>query len=160
MELHIETEINAPAEKVWEILAHQFAEIGEWSSTVKESRELSAGEIPSRFIPASNAPALGRETIAGPGVKLKEVITEYSEEKMELTFEGIDLPPLVFNSGKDTQSVISKGSNKCLLTFDVDMQPRGIFKVINPLLKRRMGSTFGAIQKELKVHAENDRAKA
>ncbi|MCP4608973.1 MAG: hypothetical protein GY845_09700 [Planctomycetes bacterium] len=38
MELQITQEINAPAEKVWEILAHQFAEISEWSPRIESSR--------------------------------------------------------------------------------------------------------------------------
>ena len=155
MKLHLEQPINASADKVWTVLAHQFEDIAAWSDTVNESRALDRSEIPADVKPAAHAPALGRETIAGPGIKLKEVITAYSEDNRELTFEGIGLPRIM-RFAKDTQRVTATGANTCLLTFDVHVEPKGAFKVINPLLKRRMASTFSKIQQELKHYTESN----
>lgn len=154
IEIHLETEIDAPAEEVWQILAHQFGDIADWSATVNESRSLTMDEIPDGFDAVPNAPAPARATVAGPGISLTEVITMYSEEAMELTFEGTNLPPLVFEYAKDTQRVIPVSANQSLLTFDVSVKTRGIFKAVNPLLARRFAASFGTVQQELKVYAE------
>jgi len=143
MELHIETEINAPAEKVWEILAHQFDDIADWSKTVRESRAIDSDEMPVGFTPASNAPFPGRETVTAVAT-LQEIIIDYSEENKELTFAGAGLPSF-FVHAKDRQRVIPQSPDKCLLTFDVDIKLRGVFKLMEPILKRRMHSTFSGV---------------
>ncbi|MEM7344256.1 MAG: SRPBCC family protein [Chloroflexota bacterium] len=154
IELHLETEIDAPAEEVWQILAHQFDDIDTWSASVSESQAITLNEVPNGFTADPASPYPGRITIAGPGVKATEVITEYSEEDMMFTFEGVDLPPLVFEYAKDTQRIIPMGEGKSKVTFDVSMKTRGIFKAVNPLLAARFTSSFTTIQQELKVYAE------
>ena len=62
MQVHIETEINAPAEKVWQILAHQFADMADWTTTLSESRVVDSSELPKGLKIASNAPVPARET--------------------------------------------------------------------------------------------------
>ena len=152
MQVHIETEINTPAKKVWEILAHQFGDMAIWTATLSESRTIAANEIPDGFKPAPTAPVPARETTSKV-VKAKEIITKYSEDKMTLTFEAADLPPIMA-SAKNTQRVIPKGSNKCLVSFDIRVESRSIFKLMNPILKHRFGSTMSGVQQELKVYAE------
>ena len=156
MQVHIKTKINAPAEKVWQILAHQFDDIATWSSIVNESRRLSAGEIPAGFTPAPSAPVLGRETVS-PALKAKEIITHYSEEKMELTFEAADLPPIM-TYADDVQRVIPNGPNQCIVTFDIRMEPWGPLKIFNPILKGRFAKTMGGVQQDLKQYAETGQA--
>ena len=36
--VQIKTKINAPAEKVWEVLGQQFADISKWTSVVEASK--------------------------------------------------------------------------------------------------------------------------
>jgi len=79
MELQIKEEINAPAEKVWEILAHQFAEIGEWAPNIETSRAIEVSEVPAGFKVAADAPVPGRVT-PNPLGDVTEILTEYSEE--------------------------------------------------------------------------------
>ena len=61
MELRIETEINAPADEVWEILAHQSDDVADWTATVSESRAVDAGKY-DEIKAASTAPVPARET--------------------------------------------------------------------------------------------------
>ena len=159
MDLHFEQEIKAPAEKVWEVLGKQFAEIGEWAPGVASSRVLDMSEIPSPVKVAASAPVPGRAT-GNPFGETKEVLTRYSEEKMEFTFEGVGLPP-IFSSAQNTTRVIKKGATKSLVIFDAQLVAKGFFKFLNPLLRRRLSrSKFGpgTLIKDLKRYVETGKA--
>lgn len=152
MDVHIETEINTPAAKVWQILAHQFAAMDVWTETLSECRALDASEIPAGFKPASGAPQPVRETTSS-FAKAIEVIVEYSEQDMRLRFDTANLPAIL-SSASNTQRVVSMGENRCKIIWDLDIQMRGIFKIMEPLMKRRFLKSFGGIQQELKIYAE------
>ncbi len=152
--MHIETEIEAPADKVWQILAHQFVDISEWSTLINESRLIPINEIPKGYEPTPSAPAPARQTESSIGPTLIEVITHYSEEEKKLTFEGADMPALFFVYAKDTQSVIPISEGKSKLTFDIDIKLRGLFQVFNSILESRFSSTMAEVQNDLKIYAE------
>lgn len=151
-EIHIETEINAPAEDVWAALAHEFAEIDKWSSTVSESRAIDASEVPDGWEVAPTAPIPGRETTSPAGA-FREIFTMYSDENMEFTFRADGLPSIIAYMA-DTQRVIHLAEGRSLVTFDVTMEAKGSFKVLGPILKGRFASTFGLVQEELKAYVE------
>ena len=152
MQVHIETEINAPAEKVWQILAHQFADMADWTNTLSESRIVDKNELPKGLKIAANAPVPARETTSS-FAKAIEVISDYSEEKMTLTFEAANLPPIL-STAANTQRVVAKDANNCLITFDMNIGLKGVFKIMTPVMKRRFQSTMGKVQQELKIYAE------
>ncbi|MEM7110925.1 MAG: SRPBCC family protein [Chloroflexota bacterium] len=152
MQVHIETEINAPAEKVWQILAHQFADMADWTTTLSESRVVEPHELPKGLKVAASAPIPARETTSS-FAKAIEVISDYSERDMELTFEAANLPPFL-STATNTQRVTARGNDKCLLTFDMNLGLKGVFKILGPVLKRRFQNTMGGVQRELKVFAE------
>ena len=152
MHVYIETEINARADKVWQILAHQFGDMADWTATLSESRALSVNEIPATLTPAPTAPVPARETTSKV-IKAIEVITEYSEENRTLTFNAAGLPPMMA-SARNTQMVVSKGDNKSLVSFDIHIELKSIFKLITPILKRRFGAAMGGVQQDLKAYAE------
>lgn len=152
MQVHIETEINAPAEHVWQILAHQFADMADWTSTLSESRAIGRSELPEGLTIAAHAPVPARETTSS-FAKAIEVISDYSEEEMELTFVAANLPPIL-SSAANTQRVISQGDDKCLITFDMNIGLRGIFKIMAPFLNRRFQKTMSGVQNDLKVFVE------
>ena len=154
MELHIETEINAPADKVWQILAHQFGDMADWTTTLSESRVVDASDYPN-FKAAPTAPVPARETTSS-FAKAVEIITEYDEEKKQLTFDAVGLPPFM-SSARNTQRVIAKGPNKSVVSFDFRIGLKHIFNLMSPLLKSRFGKTMGGVQRELKVYAETGR---
>lgn len=152
MNLRLEQEINAPADKVWKILAHQFANIGDWASTVHTSRVIDASEVPADFNVAPTAPIPGRATTNELG-ELREILTEYSEANKELTFRVAGLPRIM-RSAVDVQKVIPKSPNKCLVTFEIEMKARGPFRLLSPVLKSRLTGGLGDLLKELKLYAE------
>lgn len=151
-EVHIETEIDATAGEVWAVLAHEFAAIAVWSSTVRKSRVLAISEIPAAYEVAPDAPIPGRETTSPAGA-FREILTIYSDENMELTFVADGLPSFITYMA-DTQRVRPLADNRSLVTFDVTMKASGIFKVLGPILSRRFASTFGLVQEDLKAYVE------
>ena len=152
MQVHIETEINAPAEKVWQILAHQFADMADWTSTLSESRVIEGDEMPAGLKVATNAPIPARETVSSFATAI-EVISDYSEEEIQFTFHAANLPAIL-SEASNTQRVTPKGEDQCLLTFDMNLVLNGIFKIMSPLLSRRFQKTMGGVQRELKLYAE------
>lgn len=152
MELHIETEINAPADKVWDILAHQFGDIASWTSTLSESRIVNAAQYPE-FIAASTAPIPARETTS-TFIKAVEIITEYSEEEMQLTFDAVGLPPFM-SSARNRQQVIAKGPQRSVVSFDFSIGLKHMFNIMSPLLKSRFRKTMSGVQQELKLYVEH-----
>jgi len=155
MDIHMEKEINASADKVWNILAHQFAEIGEWADGVKWSRALEASEVPEDFVVAPQAPVPGRVT-PNPFGDLKEILTRFSDVEREFTFEVSGLPKAVAHT-QNTTRVIETGADTCLVTFDVQMVLRGPLKLLSPILRRRLKTSgfgpAGALE-ALKPYAE------
>ena len=152
MNLLIETEIDAPAERVWYLLAHKFANIASWSSTVSASRELDRNEIAPHFDIAPSAPVAGRETTSKAGT-FQEIIVEYSEADRMLLFDTDGLPG-IFTTGTDRQQVTELGPGRSKVSFDVTMEARFPVSLVVPLLKRRMRKTFSLVQDELRIASE------
>ena len=156
MELQIKQEINAPADRVWDIVGRQFATVDKWSRAVATSRTLTMGEIPAGLQPAPAAPVPGRAT-PNPFGELKEVLTAYSDDARTFTFVATGLPPII-RQAQNTTRVQALGPGKSLVTFDVKMVPWGIFKVIDPLLRRRFATSArgpAGVMQDLKAYAES-----
>jgi len=155
MEIQLKQEINASAEKVWNVLAHQFAEISSWAPGTESSRAIIIGEVPGEFEVAKDAPVPGRVT-PNPLGEVTEVLTKFSEENKTFTFEAAGPAP-VFSHGANNTSVVALGEDRCLATFDIHLAPNGIFNLFCPLLKRRFETSkrgpAGMIQ-DLKVYVE------
>ena len=157
MKLRLEKEINASADKVWGVLAHQFAEIGEWAPHIEYSRIIEDSEVPTHFKVADSAPVPGRAT-PNPLGEVTEVLTMYSENDKAFTFEA-DGPRPIFNHTQNTTHVIDQGADKCLVTFDLELMPKGVFKLFKPVLERRFKtSVFGpaGVINDLKDYVETN----
>ena len=150
--VHIETEIDAPAEAVWAVLAHDFAAMDEWSAVVQEAREIDASEVPDGLVYAPHAPVVGRVTTS-PVLTAYEVIVEYDEENMMLRFETGNLPAFLAYAD-DRQTVVSKGPNKSVVVFDVRLELAPYLRLFNPLFGSRFKSSMLGVQNELKHFVE------
>jgi len=96
LKVYIETEINASAGQVWEILGKQYVDISKWSNFVDTSYSVSAEDLPEGYTALPNAPVAARVTVAGKkGNKAIEVLTIYNDETRELKFYGEGLPGFI-----------------------------------------------------------------
>ena len=151
MHVRLEKKINAPAALVWRWLGPEFANIDRWASFVKTSTELASADAPAGMVVAPSAPVAGRETTTK--ATLQEFITAYSDERQTLTFDAAGLPPIVHH-GRNVQSVRDDGDGTSTLIFEIDFVFKGPFKMLGPLMRRRMASSLGGVQDDLKAHAE------
>ncbi|HAA12212.1 MAG TPA: hypothetical protein DCE41_11135 [Cytophagales bacterium] len=152
LHLHVETEINATAEQVWEILAHRFGEISEWSHVVDASRPLKWGDYPTEYIAHPDAPVPARETTSALAT-LVEVLIYYNEAKREFIFDGVGLPGIITYSQNHTQ-VAEVGPGISRVSFDIALHFKGPFAILSPLMKKRMSKTMAGVLEDLKVYAE------
>ena len=151
MDVRIETAINAPADRVWEIIAHRFVDVADWAAGVKSSTEASADEAPADFQIAPSAPVAGRTTDAG--LVLKEFFVEYDEAAKQFTFRAAGLPRIIKLS-QNTTTVVPTGDGACRVVFDIHMDLLGPFAALSPVLKKRLAKGLEPVQLDLKVYAE------
>jgi len=141
--------INAPAKKVWDILGHKFADVGQWSRLVSQS------VINNDASKVNNSPVGGRlcETSIG---KISEEFTAYDEEGMTFSFKGV-ITSKVFSNVISTNAVtaIDKNTSKVTVTPDVDLKALGI--LMYPLIKMNLGKLIKQGLIDLKYFAENDK---
>ena len=157
MDVRLETSIDAPADKVWGILAHQFPDISEWAAGVAFSREASADEAPDGWALAPTAPVAGRLTNAG--LELKEFFTAFDDEARRFTFRASGLPRIIEMS-QNTTTVTQTGDGSCTVVFDIHVEMSGPFVVLTPVLKRRLTKGIKPVQEDLKVYAETGEVSA
>lgn len=154
MDVHIETAINASADRVWDILAHDFANVATWASGVKWSKPATADEAPPDFDLAPNAPVAGRTTDAG--LVLKEFFVAFDDAAKQFTFRAAGLPRIIKLS-RNTSTVVPTGSDTSKVVFDIHMEFLGPFVALSPILKRRLAKGLAPVQHDLKIYAETGR---
>ncbi|MFT7507536.1 MAG: hypothetical protein ACI92I_000696 [Acidimicrobiales bacterium] len=149
MKFSKEIVINAPAEKVWDILAHQFTDIGKYARAVPHS------SINNDAPKISNSPVGGRLCDTSIG-KISEEFTAYDEEGMTFSFKGV-ITSIVFSSVISTNSVIAIDANtsKHTVTPNITLKPIGF--LMYPLMKIYLGKTIMEGMRDLKYFAENDK---
>jgi len=141
--------INAPAKKVWDILGHKFADVGQWSSLVSHS--VINNDAPK----VNKSPVGGRlcETSIG---KISEEFTAYDEKGMTFSFKGV-ITSKVFSNVISTNAVtaIDENTSKVTATPNVDLKAIGI--LMYPLIKMNLGKLINQGLIDLKYFAENDK---
>ncbi|TNE85056.1 MAG: SRPBCC family protein [Deltaproteobacteria bacterium] len=152
MHVHIETEIDAPAQVVWQVLAHEFGTIETWSSTVVSSRALTVDELPddARVDPA--APVAARQTTSA-FVTAREYFTAFDDAGMVFTFAALDLP-FFLTRAMNTSRVEALDAGRSRVTFDVDMVLWGPFALGSGLMKARFTKAMRAVHADLKAESE------
>lgn len=114
--------IEAPADAVWEVLAHRFDRIGEWASGVPASTA-SAG-----VVSPVGAPVTGRVCSTGRRILsvVEERIVAYDEAKRTLTYEASGMPEFV-KTARNRWHVQALDDRRSRVSFEGTLEPRGIF---------------------------------
>jgi Polyketide cyclase / dehydrase and lipid transport len=116
-----ETIIDASADRVWEIVGHQFTRIGEWATAIPTSRPSS--QTPS----AAGAPAAGRVCETGlPIVPLvEETIVAYDEGGRTLTYTGAGLPHFV-KEARNRWTVVAVDDRRARVRVEATIELRAV----------------------------------
>ena len=146
IKMNRQIEINAPAEKVWRILAHEFEYIDRWSSGITKSKASTDGSIPE------GAKVCGRvcDTVL-------EEFTHYDEEAKRFGYRMID-PPWFIRSIGNNWSVRPLEPNKSVVEMrpEIDLNPILALLLI-PLIKIGGGIVADRTFQELKYYVEHDK---
>jgi hypothetical protein len=153
LQLQGQITINASAEKVWRILAHEFGTVGDWASSIPTSKAIT--DIPA----PEGAEVTGRVcATAVPGfAAVREIFTYYDEQSMRFGYEPTEGRPWFIKDAENHWVVHSLGPQTSLVEshaeLDVALFP-GVF--LAPLLKLLMGRVAAQFFEELKYYAEHD----
>jgi len=139
--------INAPAEKVWDILAHKFADVGTWARSISHS--VANHDLPK----VNNSPVGGRLCNTSIG-KISEEFTAYDEEKMTFSFKGV-ITSKMFTNVISTNLVtpIDENTSKVTVTPGIDLTMIGT--LMYPMIKMSLSKTINEVLSDLKYFAEN-----
>ena len=146
--------INAPAEEVWRVLAHEFDRIGQWASVIPTSTATADVAAPE------GAPVGGRVcSNSVPGFDdIQEDFTYYDEEAKRFSYRATKGTPSFFKLAENNWSVRSLGPNESLVEARGEMELSlfpGLFLV--PLLKCQMDRMVEQAAEELKYYVEQGR---
>jgi hypothetical protein len=154
LQLKGQIRINAPAQNVWHILAHEFSTVGQWASSIPESQAISD-------IPAPEGAAVGGRVCATavPGfAAVRETFTYYDEQSMRFGYEPAEGRPWFIKQAENHWAVHSLGPRTSLVESRAEIDV-GLFPgvLLAPLLKLFMGRVGAQFFEELKFYAEQDR---
>lgn len=153
LQMRDEIKINAPAAKVWRVLAHEFDTVDRWSSGIKESMAIMDMPV------LEGAMVGGRVCLSdGIGGDVQEAFTYYDEQEMRFGYEAIGDIPMFFKSAGNNWRVIELDPNNSVVEFsaDVDLKifPGTFLLLLFPLVKKVWGSRT---LEELKYYIEHDK---
>lgn len=140
-------EINADVDRTWEVLAHDFDRVGEWSSAVASSR-------PNQRVAAPEGAAVGGRVCATPGFgDLEETFTQYSEADKEFTFQATGLPSFV-TLAQNHVTVSPLDADRSNVTLEITMNTTAAGKLTGPMFAVKLKSTLNSFLTELKNYVE------
>jgi len=143
--------INAPAKKVWQVLAHDFVNIGQWASAIPASQAIpglpaQAGAEASGRVCSTSVPGFG---------DVQESFTYYDEPTMRFAYQATEGRPWFLKHAENHWVVRSLGPHtsevEARAEIDMSLFP-GLFLV--PLMKLQMSRTAVHTFEELKYFVE------
>lgn len=115
MKLSSQLTIHASADKVWSVIAHDFARIGEWASGVAQSKVNIKANAP-------NGATVGGRVCSVPGFgDLEETFTHYDEAAKTFTYKATGMPFFV-TSAQNSWYIQAIDAATTEVSFSLDMQ--------------------------------------
>ncbi len=147
--------VNAPANKLWRVIAHEFDDIGQWSSEIAESKAIMDRPAPE------GVKVGGRVCLSpGSGADATEAFTYYDEQEMRLGYEAIGkLPmPWLLKYAENNWRVHSLNPRESVAEFRAEIEvllfPGLLLLPLMPFIKKALGSRT---LEELKYYVEHDK---
>ena len=143
--------INAPASKVWRVIAHEFDKIGEWSTFISSSAPLHDAPAPS------GAHCSGRVCYSIGSDPVEEEFTYYDEAGMRFGYRGRGKLPWPFRNAENNWSVRKLGKNLSEVSFRAEVDTVGpvsgmVLSLFKPVVRK-----FLSPLTELKYYVEYGR---
>ena len=139
--------VNAPAEKVWEVLGRDFANIGVWSTAVSNS------VANDKLAIVNNSPVGGRYCDTSFG-KISEEFTAFDDDKKTFSFKGV-FDSKMFTSVINTSGLRTIDENTTEVSFGPNIQLSFIGTLMYPMIRMMLGKAVDVILEDLKYFVEN-----
>lgn len=151
MELKDSIEIEAPADKVWEVIGPGFARVGDWATPVPHSQE----NVHPASDAAAGAPCAARvcETTVKGFAAIDETITAYDAARRTLSYRVAGLPTFVKEMA-NTWRVDEVGPGRTHVSLQARMRVAGAGILMAPMLRWTMGKTARVTLEDLKHYVE------
>jgi carbon monoxide dehydrogenase subunit G len=147
MEFRKTIQINADIDKVWDVVARDFANVGDWSSAVQSSGPNLEAAVP-------DGAEVGVRVCATDFGDLKETFTEYDDEAKTFTFEVSGMPSFI-TLARNRVEVASAGAGRTTVSLNIAMETNTIGKVMGPMFAIKLKTTLNSFLDELKDYVEN-----
>jgi len=146
-------QFDVSAERAWEVVAHQFADVGLWSSAV-------AASSPNLDASTPEGATVGGRVCATPGFgDLKETFTAYSEADREFTFQVTGMPSFI-TLAQNTVNVKPLGPESSEVSLNIQMETNAIGKIMGPMFAVKLKATLNTFLDELKDYVEDGKVSA
>ena len=145
-------EINKPIIEAWEVLGNQFADIAKWFSLIEKSEVSGEAKIPG-----VNFSFRSTQTTGGP---TKQEITSFNPEQHNLSYKAISGTPFFFESVNAKWSLTEVSNEKTHLELDFEVKFKGLFGILSPLIKLKLGKVGDELLEDFKYYVENGKALA
>lgn len=142
-------DIHAHPSDVWRVLGHDFADAAEWNSLMMHSAPNPLAEVPI-------GARVGGRVFGARGLgTITEVITEFDEDAMQLTYRP-DRPAAVRDL-TNSSSVTETGTDATRVTMTTRFDSRGPARLLSPLVVRLLGRSGDTMLADLRTFLENGR---
>lgn len=145
--------VNADADRVWEVVAHDFADVGLWSSAV-------AASGPNLEAATPDGATVGGRVCATPGFgDLTETFIAYDEAGKSFTFRAAGLPSFI-TLAQNHVTVAPQGPERSEVTLSITMETNALGKVMGPMFAVKLKATLTTFLGELKAYVETGQISA
>ena len=118
-------EVDVDASRLWEIVAHDFDRVGEWSSAVQSSGVNEEAAVPE-------GATVGGRVCATDFGDLKETFTAYDEQNRTFTFQVTGMPSFI-TLAQNTVEVTPAGVDRSEVSLNIRMETNTVGKVMGPM---------------------------
>ena|SRR5215510_10791104 len=148
MKIGLELEMDVPADRVWQVLANDFAKIADWYSGVSHSQVKPDAEAPR------GAACAGR-ICRVPGLgEIHERFTSYDPSNKTFTYEVIGMPFFVKRASNNFAVVtLDDGRSRVSLEALTHFAPFVGWLMVLPM-KVRLTKLMGQLLEELRYYVE------
>ncbi|GAB5521446.1 MAG: hypothetical protein RhofKO_36970 [Rhodothermales bacterium] len=147
-------QVNAPADQVWAVLAHDFHNAYKWASSVDHSAARVAGP------PPGDAPfeTAGRacQTSLGP---IKETLEYYDEQARRFGYSAKgDKMPFFVKHLQNNWAVQANGPNRSTVRMALEARLLPVFaQLMGPIMRKQFDTVLTEATEELKFYIEQGR---
>ena len=152
MEIKKSLILNAPIDRVWDVLGNDFGGAAKWASGLYHSEGYGAPQL-------AGAACNNRACDTSFG-KIKEVIRVFDAKNHHLAYEVIEGFPGFIKSGVNNWRLTSLG-DKTRVDIHFIAVTRGLLgKIMGPMMKMQMGKALGNAGEDFKAYVETGRPSA